>query len=253
MGRNSGRLNDDETVQKRSGWLIPLGVFGVTFVLSAALLFYYLAPSRSGLFEEQIAPTSRSDIVSLSVAGSRFRVPANYLIYNSTRTGGERNEIAMHALLPDLSGWSNWAADAFSSNAPDARVVYLTIRKARIGLKDADRLVRVYFDYTTDRRGFDGPYGLRQYVFRKDSGYRDQYLLVGQTANGPVILLCVKLSDQVPSPSCLHETQLAPGVGLSIRFKRAHLKDWLDIVAKANRLVAGFGRPELRQSTAAKP
>ena len=30
--------DDDETIRKRSGWLIPLGVFLVTFILSALFL-----------------------------------------------------------------------------------------------------------------------------------------------------------------------------------------------------------------------
>ena len=96
MGRQTGRFNDDETVRKRSGWIIPVSVFAVTFALSALILLYYLAPS-AGLFEEQAAPTSRSDIVALSVAGRPFRIPANYLIYDSARTGGERSEIAVRS------------------------------------------------------------------------------------------------------------------------------------------------------------
>jgi hypothetical protein len=237
------RLNDDETVRKRSGWLIPLTVFGVTFVLSAMILLLYLAPSAPGLFEEQAAPTSRSDSVPLSVAGRPFHIPANYLIYDSARTGGERVEIALFALLPDFSGWSNWAADEFSSNAADSRVAYLTIHKQRIGLKEADKLARVYFDYVADRHGSEGPYGLRQYGFRADTGYRNEDLFVGQTETGPVVLRCVKLSPEVPSPSCLRETLVAPGVSLTLRFKRAHLEDWHDITARTDKLIADFRKP----------
>ena len=239
MGRQTGRFNDDETVRKRSGWIIPVSVFAVTFVLSALILLYYLAPS-AGLFEEQAAPTSRSDIVAISVAGRPFRIPANYLIYDSARTGGERSEIAVFALLPDLSGWSNWAADEFASNAADSRIAYLTIHKDRHGLKEADKLARVYLDYVANRGGSEGPYGLRQYAFRPDIGYRNEDLFVGQTAAGPVVLRCVKLTPEVPSPSCLRETLLAPGVSLSLRFKRAHLEDWRDIAAKTDKLMADF-------------
>jgi len=239
-GRRTARLNDDETVRRRSGWLIPLSVFGVTFLLSAAFLLYYLAPRGDSLFSEQTAPTSRGDVVTLRVGGRPFRIPANYLIYESARSGGERSEVALFALLPDLDGWSNWAGDAFASNAVDSRVVYLTIHKDKLGVKEADRLSRVYLDYVTDRRGRAGPYGLTLYEFRQDTGYRGDELYVGQTETGPVVMRCVTLSESVPNPSCLREMLLAPGVGLTLRFKRYYLQDWQDIAAKTDRLIASF-------------
>lgn len=234
-----GRLNDDETVRRRSGWLIPLSVFGVTFVLSGALLLFYLAPRGNSLFNEQAEPSSRSEPVAVTVGGVALRIPANYIMYESARSGGMRNEVALFALLPDLSGWSNWAADAFASNAEDSDVVYLTI-KAKPSLSEADKLKRVWPDYLADRQGSDGPYGLRRYAFRKDTGYRSEELFVG---DGPVVLRCVKQSPQVPSPSCLRETPLARGVTLSVRFKRAHLDGWRGITTKVDRLIASFRKP----------
>lgn len=240
MQRHMSRMNDDETVRKRSGWILPLGIFGVTFVLSALVLLLYLAPTASNPFNEEAAPTSRSDSVALSVGGHPLRVPANYLIFDSTRTGGERKEAALFALIPDFRGWSNWAADEFASNAPDSRVAYLTLRIDQAGLKEADKLKRVYFEHVTDKTGSEGPYGLRQYAFRKDTGYRSEDLFVGTTPSGPVVLRCVQPSPEVPSPSCLRETLLAPGLSVSLRFKRAHLENWLTITAKADALADSF-------------
>lgn len=239
-GRRYGRLNDDETVRRRSGWLIPLSIFAVTFALSAVMLLYYLAPRRDDLFNEQTSPTSRSDPIALTVAGSRFHIPANYLMYKSSRSGGDRKRVALFALLPDLDGWSNWAADAFDNEGPDSRVVYLTLHQDQVGLKEVDRLNRVQLDYVVDRKGRAGPYGLTQYEFRADTGYRGDELLVGQTEHGPVVLRCVKLSPQVPNPSCLREMLVAPGVSVSIRFKRSHLPEWLDIATRIDKLMAKF-------------
>jgi hypothetical protein len=232
--------DDDETVRKRSGWLIPFGVFAVTFVLSAMFLLLYLAPTAPSLFEEQIMPTSRSDIIALTVNGRAFRIPANYLLYASARQGGEHREVAMFALLPDLEGWSNWSADAFAGNTPDSRVVFLTIHKERLGLTEADKLKRVYLDYVIDRHGTDGPYGLHQFAFRRDTGYRNEDLFVGQSAAGPVVLRCVKPAVDVPSPSCLRETLLANGTALSYRFKRNHLSDWQEMTSRMDKLIAAF-------------
>ena len=45
--------NSDDGVRQRSGWLIPLGVFLVTFALSALFLLFYLAPTPPSFFEER--------------------------------------------------------------------------------------------------------------------------------------------------------------------------------------------------------
>lgn len=235
--------DDDETIRKRSGWVIPLSVFLVTFSLSAVFLLLYLAPLAPNLFEKQVAPTSRSDVIALSVGGKPFFIPANYLLYAATRQGGERKEIAMAALLPGFTGWSNWDADAFTSNAADSRVIYLALRQDRLGLSEADKLKRVYLDYTTDRSGQAGAFGLTHFGFRDDTGYRSEDLFVGDSPNGPIVMRCVRPSHEVPSPSCLRELLVGRGVSLSYRFKRAHLEEWRNIAAKVDSLIAGFAKP----------
>jgi hypothetical protein len=233
-------IDDDETIHKRSAWLIPLGVFVITFALSAVFLLLYLAPNAPGLFEEQVSPTSRSDIIHLRVHGRAFYIPADYLEYASTRQGGDRHEVALFALLPDMTGWSNWEAQTFAGNAPDSPVVFLLIRDEKINLSEADRLRRVYLGYVTDPRGEAGPYGLREFTFRQDSGYHDEDLYVGETAKGPVVLRCVRLGPEVPSPSCLRDLLIAPGVSLSYRFKRAHLAKWREIGDNVDKLISSF-------------
>ncbi len=235
--------DDDETIRRRSGWVIPLSVFLVTFCLSAVFLLLYLAPLAPSLFEKQISPTSRGDIIALSVGGKPFHIPANYLLYAAARQGGERKEIAIFALLPGFTGWSNWDADAFASNAADSRVIYLTLRQDRLGLSEADKFRRIYLDYTTDRDGQADAFGLRHFGFRQDTGYRSEDLFVGDSTKGPIVMRCVRPSAAVPSPSCLRELQLAHGIALSYRFKRAHLEEWRSIAANVDSLIAGFAKP----------
>ncbi len=88
----------DGTIRKRSGWLIPLAVFLVTFAFSAMFLLFYLAPSAPSFLTEQIAPTSRSDLIALRVHGLKLWIPANYLEFESARQGGARKDIALFAL-----------------------------------------------------------------------------------------------------------------------------------------------------------
>lgn len=236
----SRTADDDETIRKRSGWIVPLGILAITVGLSAAFLIYYLAPVNPTLFGKQITPTSRDDLIRFSLGGAQFRIPANYLLYAADRQGGEKKEIQMFALLPNLSGWSNWDADAFSSNAQDSRVVYLNLHEDRSGLSEEEKFNRVYRDYLLDHQGRDTKFGLTAYRFRPDTGYRDEELFVGRNGTVFVLMRCVRASKQVPSPSCLREILLAKGVSLSYRFKRSHLQEWRDIAFKIDLRIKNF-------------
>jgi hypothetical protein len=232
--------DEEEPIRKRSGWLIPLGVFVVTFALSAAILAYYLAPRPSTFAGEQPQPTARADQVQLRVHGLRLTVPANYLVYETARQGGDRTDLSMFALMPDFRGYSNDDADAFSNNAADSEVVYLLVREEKLNFSEADRLKRIYMNYVADMNGSPGPFGLTQYTFRDDSGYRAEDLYVGDTDKGPVVMRCVRFSQDVASPSCLRDVPIAKGVALTYRFKRAHLSHWKEIATGAEKLVQGF-------------
>lgn len=232
----------DDTVRRHSGWLIPLGVVLVITALSALFLLYYLAPTAPPLFSEQVTPTSDTEAVALEVGGRKFWIPQNYLQFDSARQGGRRREVALFAMLPDLSGWSNWNAGAFADNGANSRVVYITIREqANIG--EAERLKRIYMAYVADPKGAPGPFGLTRYVFRADSGYRAEDLFVGQTAKGPMVLRCVRFGPDVPSPSCLRDMPLGKGAGVSYRFKRSKLGHWKELGEAVDGLLATFGKP----------
>jgi hypothetical protein len=232
--------DESEDIQKRPGWLIPLAVFLVVAALSAILMLYYLVPSGPNPFQEQITPTSNGDKVTLSVQGRRFYIPANYLQYESARRGGEHREIAMFATLPDLNGWSNWQTDSFNDNTADSTVVTFLIREEKSGLTEVGKLKRVYMGYVRDAKGKPGPFGLTQYEFRPDTGYRDEDLYIGQAANGTTVLRCERLSAEVPSPKCLRDETISNGLALTYRFKRVHLAKWRVIADGVDKLMVSF-------------
>jgi hypothetical protein len=232
----------DDTVRRHSGWLIPLGVVLVITLLSGLFLLYYLAPTAPPLFSEQVSPTSSTELAALEVGGRKFWIAQNYLQFDSARRGGHRRDVALFAMLPDLSGWSNWNASAFAENGPNSRIVYLTIRE-QANISESDRLKRIYMAYVADPKGVPGPFGLTRYAFRSDSGYRAEDLFVGVTAKGPQVLRCVRMGPDVPSPSCLRDMQLGKGVGVSYRFKRSKLSHWKEIGEAVDTLLVTFQQP----------
>lgn len=232
----------DKAIRERPGWLVPLAVFAATALLSGLLLLYYLGPRPASLMREHPSPTASRDPVSLTVGGARFRIPANYLRYKSARRGGPQEEVALAAVLPDFRGYSDADAQLFTGNAADSPVVYILLHAERLKLGEMDRFRRIYLNYVTDEHGKAGPFGLAQYEFRDDSGYRGEDLFVGHLGTRPVVLRCVRMSAGVPSPSCLREVRLAHRAGFSYRFKRAQLSRWREIASGVDALVHSFMR-----------
>jgi len=234
----AGESEDD--VKQRSGWLIPIAVFVVTAGLSALFLLYYLVPAPTSFIQEHAAPTSRTDKVALSVNGTKFVIPANYIIYARARQGGALKEVQLFTTLPDFQGYSQAEASSFSGNAADSPVVFLLLREEQFKITEAERLQRIYMTYVTDPAGKAGPFGLTQYVFRDDSGYSGEDLFVGQMNGKAVVLRCVRFSPRVPSPSCLRDLRIGNAVTLSYRFKRANLGRWQEIATGVDKLVRSF-------------
>ncbi|HEY2444472.1 MAG TPA: hypothetical protein VGI20_01870 [Rhizomicrobium sp.] len=237
----SGQRSDfGGQVKERSGWLVPIAVFIVTALLSAFFLAYYLAPNPSSLIEEHPQPTSHTDPTQLRIGGISFAIPANYLLYASARRGGVRREVALYAALPDFRGYSDAESQVFSENGADSPIVHLLIREEQFGIPEAVRLQRVYLNDVDDVRGRKGQFGLVQYAFREDSGYRGEDLFVGRTEGDIVVMRCVRFSVELPGPSCLRDVPLARGVAVSYRFKRSHLAKWREIAEGAGKLIASF-------------
>jgi hypothetical protein len=238
MTRRGGHY--DRAFRQRSGWLIPLAIFVVTIGLSAFFLIFYLAPAPTSLIEERPSPTSRTELVRFVVGGLAFAVPANYLLYANARQGGGLQTVELYAKYPGFEGYSDEQAKTFAGSGAESPIVHIVIREDRFNLDEAERLRRIYLGYVVQGAQKPGPYGLTQYAFRDDSGYRDEDLFVGNVKDGPAVMRCMRLSEQDTHPNCLRDERLARGVVMSYRFKRAYLSDWQQIARGVNNLTRSF-------------
>jgi len=224
-----------EEIHRHSGWLIPLAFAAAILLLCALFLGWYLRPGPHGA-----APTGRSGIVRLSVAGRPLAIPANYIVNPAARTGGDQAQLTIAALFPYWTGYSDADARLFAGNAPDSPLVRITLRGDTGRLPNRDRLERIYKPNVTGAAGTATPFGLIQYAFRKDSGYERNDLFVGNK-NGLVLLLCERAGPYLTSPNCLVADQpLGRGLSMSYRFKRAYLAHWQEIADGVNGLVGRF-------------
>jgi hypothetical protein len=230
-----------EQIHQHSGWLVPLAFASVILVLCGLILGWYLRPLPQGS-----APTGESRIVHLSVHGVRLAVPANYIATARARSGGAQDNVSLAALLPDFQGFSPQEAQAFTGNAPDSRVIRLTLHGDTASLNARQRMDRVYRPYITDAAGTDGGFGLTQYGFAAGSGYDDSDLFAGTDSRGLELFLCERPAADIPSPNCLAlDRPLGEGkeghqASLSWRFKRAYLARWRDITGGVYGLIARF-------------
>ena len=226
--------------KQRSGWFAPAIAFFVTACLSAVVFAYYFAPGPPGLGEELPEPTDATRPVSLAVGSTRFRIPANYVLLTSARRGGALREVALAAMLPRLDGYSLASAKDFAGHAPDSPIVTLKIRSGSAPLSEAERLDRIYRLQVEDPQGERQADGLTRFSFRQESGYRGQELFTGAIDGQPIVILCDRLAADTPAPNCLRDVPFGNGLGLSYRFKRAHLAHWREIDCAVRGLVNGF-------------
>lgn len=225
-----------DDIHGHSGWLIPLAVICAILLLSGVFLGWYLRPGP-----KVAQATDRSNIVALTIGGTAFAIPANFIANPAARSGGEQPSVTLAALLPSWHGYSDADARLFAGNAPDSPVVRLTLRGNAGALSAADRLARIYLPYVTDAHGTAGMFALTQYSFRADSGYERNDLFVGPARNGLVLLLCEREAADLPSPNCIAvDRPIGKALSLSLRFKRAYLGRWREIAAGADALIGKF-------------
>ena len=238
MSRN--QQDSDDGVRQHSGWLIPITVFIVTAGISALFLLFYLVPNPTSFIEEHPAPTLRTDPISFTLGRLRLVVPANYIVYRNARSGGTRKDLALFTTYPDFRGYTAGEAQTFADNSSESPIIYILLRDEVMNLSEAERLQRIYMTYVTDAAGKPGPFGLTQYTFRDDTGYRGEDLFVGRLDDNLVVLRCVRFRRNVPSPSCLRDRRVKKGVAMTYRFKRANLGSWREIDQGVDRLIANF-------------
>ncbi len=226
--------------REHSGWLIPLVVFVVTAVLAALFLVYYFAPSPPQFARTRPAPTDSSELLMLSVGGTGFHIPSNYILFAADRGGGELEELSLITLFPGLQGYTLADAQEFNLNTPDSRVVYIGVRKERIALSQEQKFARVYRPLITENKSAPARPGVKQYIFREDSGYRGEELYVREGQNGTMLIRCTRPDAEVPSPNCLSDISLGDGLTATYRFKRAHIAQWQDIEAGTRALLGAF-------------
>jgi hypothetical protein len=241
--RNAGGFGGEE-VQEESSWRYPLGIFVATLVLCAVFLYYYVGPNVDDLSGNTPSPAITEEPVSFTVGGTRFTIPANYTVYPRDRRGGERDEVALYALWPTLSGYTPARRDEFVENPLDTRRIDILIGSRTSAFTESDRIETLYMPQTNERRGVRTPLGLLKFTFKDQraevptNGYANTELFLAETEEGdPIALFCFEERPDIRSPECWREFELTPAVSVSYRYKRHLLDEWRAIDTRVRAFV----------------
>ena len=229
-----------KTVQSHSGWPTLLWFGLIVIAIFALFLLYYILPAPIAWIQSRPDPTPVTRPVPLSVGGKRFLIPANYIVYSAERQGGQHRRVSLAALMPDFRGFSLAEAHHFADDSARSQVVHLRIWADDLALSEPAQLRRVLLTFVTRPQGQAGPFGLTQYSFRSDNGYRGQDLFVGVYHGRTIVLRCWRMAATDLAPDCMRDLRLGHDVVLSYRFKRAYLSQWREIAQGVGQLLAEF-------------
>jgi hypothetical protein len=239
MSYDSGQMG--ERIKRHSGWRWPVLIALGIALFGALFLLYYLGPTPGDISGINPKPTAETKTVSLTVVGTNFNIPSNYIQLPKTRAGGLQDVVEMQALLPELAPYSADKADAFEDITASSKVLNLLIHPTKANLTEQQRLERIFLTQVKNREGTRADHGLTLFEFQDESGYANQELYIGQDSlGGTAVLLCDKVGADVTAPACRRDIDFTAGLGLSYEFKRGFLPQWRDIDTRAVELVRSF-------------
>lgn len=231
----------DDNAKRESSWATILRIAIIVLVLSSGFLFYYIGPSVDDLQGNIPQASSNTALIPLVVGSTLFFIPENYTQFPRARRGGERNNVALYAHMPKMSPYVMPMKEVFEGNAPDSPIIHFQIESYRQPLDEEDRFERIYMHEVMDTNGEPGPAGLTMFHFADESGYRNEDLMLGRDAKDRIVILrCTRLIQGIPSPNCRRDMQFSETVGLSYRFKRAHIAHWRRIDEDIQELTTSF-------------
>jgi hypothetical protein len=227
-----------EILEEWPSWTIPALIGAAILTLSGVFLYYYFGPSVDELMDRTPRATSRTHDIKVQIADSLFVIPANFTRFGRGRSDGRHEQIELHALLPEMEPFTEWNRDAFEDLGPSSKVIQFEIGETGNMLDAERRFAEVYLKFLETPRGEPAEFGLTRYLFNRNTGYEDQELFAQRLRDGKLFLLmCFRKSSLIPAPHCTRTILLSEKLGLTYRYKKAHLADWQTIDTKMIALV----------------
>lgn len=221
--------------RKRAGFsLAPLTLFLALALLGGIFVAYALWPTWSSAPVPLDAPP-----LPITIDGVLFEVPPGAIRAAVGRHSGPHERIDLAFLWPSLmpppDGSSPMPTPATASRPEAAGRLFLTIAPLGSVLPPNERLRSIYPRYV-EGTASAGPDGLAILPFRTGSPYQGEDLVYFADAPEHFFARCTRQVGVVPG-SCLTD-RAVDRVVVTLRFARDWLKDWRDVAAGFDRLLA---------------
>jgi hypothetical protein len=228
-------------VHAHSSWMLPAILLVVAGLIGVGIYIFFTGPTVDDLQGNTVWPTSSGATADIRLDNTVFRVPANYTKMRRSRSDGDADDIPMHALLPDLTPWSEADAKEFTNNAPNARAVQILLAVDHAPLTYQAKFERGIKPRSDTPEGIPGPHGLTTYKFAPGTGYEHTEWFSATLEDGSqFVMRCDAAATGNFGSSCMRVTRLKDGVGLTYKYKRVYLAQWQRIDAQIIKKIESF-------------
>lgn len=224
--------------------LPPLALFLALALLGGSFVAYVLWPTWSAAPVALDAPA-----IPVTIDGVLFEVPPGAIRAAVERHPGPHERLDLAFLWPSLKpppdGSSATQTAAAASTAEAAGRLFVTIAPLGSVLPPNERLRSIYPRYV-EATASAGADGLAILPFRTGSPYQGEDLVYFADAPDRFFARCTRQVGIVPG-SCLADREV-DRVVVTLRFARDWLKDWREVAAGFDRLLAQLGQGSVIRS-----
>lgn len=208
----------------------PLLLFGGSVVIAGLYIAYVLWPRWP---DTPVAPDAPS--LPIVVAGVNFNIEPAAIRRAIQRRPGVQERVDLAYLWPSLAPPDPQRKPSLGRPADPNRRLIVTIASGETTLPIMQRVKEIYPRYLVAEPAA-GPPGLTLRGFRDGTPYQGEELVFEQADPAHFLARC-SVKGVVNSGNCLLERRIGQA-DITFRFPRAWLKDWKNVQASVDKLLA---------------
>lgn len=208
----------------------PVLLFAAVTVTAALYVAYVLWPRWPEAPVSLDAPS-----LPVIIAGTFFNIEPAAIRQSIQRKAGTQERVDLAYLWPSLVPPDPARKPTVGEPVDPNERLFVTIQTADGTLPLMERVKTIYPRYLV-AEPVAGPEGLTVRGFRNDTPYRDEELVFEQAAPDHFLARCAR-RGVINSGSCLLERRIG-NADITVRFPRDWLKDWQNVAAGIDRLMA---------------
>src|SRR5882757_9551272 len=208
----------------------PVLLFATVVVAAALYVAYVLWPRWPEAPVSLDAPS-----LPVIIAGTFFNIEPAAIRQSVQRRPGTQERVDLAYLWPSLVPPDPARKPTVGDPVDPNERLFVTIQTSDGTLPLMERVKTIYPRYLV-AEPVAGPEGLTVRGFRNDTPYRDEELVFEQAAPEHFLARCAR-RGVINSGSCLLERRIG-NADITVRFPRDWLKDWQNVAAGIDKLIA---------------